>query len=186
MKFIPIKKLKTSLLGMIFGISIGFGYEEFYGIGTWYSFETPTESMSVCFTPPSGCGSLIAREVIMAQKNIYVQAYGLTSYSIKGQLIAASRRGVKVRAILDGSNFSGSKSVVDDLRNAGVEVTRDRVSGIAHNKVIIIDERKVITGSFNFTEAADKRNAENVLLIQDKRIASEYLANWMRRWEVSQ
>lgn len=180
-----LKKLKTSVFGVMIGISIGFGYEEYYGIGTWHSFETPTESMSVCFTPPSGCGSLIAREIVGAKRSIYVQAYGLTSYSIINQLVAASRRGVKVRAILDSTNFSESKSIVEDLRYAGVEVIRDKVSGIAHNKIMIIDGLKVITGSFNFTEAADKRNAENVLLIQDKRIAAEYLSNWQKRLEAS-
>lgn len=167
------------------GISIGFGYEEYYGIGTWHSFETPHESLSVCFTPPSGCGSLIAREVMMAQNNIYVQAYSLTSYAIINQLISVSKRGVKVRAILDNINFSESKSVVEELRSAGVEVLRDSASGIAHNKIMIIDGYKVITGSFNFTEAADKRNAENVLLIQDREIAAEYLVNWKKRWEAS-
>ena len=182
MKF---KKIKISLFGIMLGISLGFGYEEFYGIGTWHSFETPAESMSVCFTPPAGCGSLIAREVMVAQRNIYVQAYSLTSYAIINQLIAASKRGVTVRAILDNVNFSESKSVVNDLRSAGIEVVRDTASGIAHNKVMIIDERKVITGSFNFTEAADKRNAENVLLIQDQKVALEYLANWMKRWDAS-
>ena len=185
MKHIKLKKFKTSILGIIFGISVGFGYEEFYGIGTWHSFETPTESMSVCFTPPSGCGSLIAREIIGAQKSIYLQAYSLTSYAIINQLIAASKRGVRVRAILDNTNYSETKSVVEELSDAGVEITRDKVSGIAHNKVIIIDGRKVITGSFNFTEAADKRNAENVLLIQDKRVAEIYIANWMNRYEAS-
>ena len=185
MKNIRLKKFKTSVFGIMFGISLGFGYEEFYGIGTWHSFETPTQSMNVCFTPPSGCGSLIAREIVTAQKSIYVQAYSLTSYAIINQLIAASERGVKVRAILDNTNFSESKSVVAELQNAGVEITRDKASGIAHNKVMIIDSKKVITGSFNFTEAADKRNAENVLLIQDKRIALEYLSNWMKRWAAS-
>ena len=53
--------------------------------------------------------------------------------------------------------------------------------GIAHNKVIIIDSKKVITGSFNFTSAADHRNAENVILIEDTDIASLYLKNWTNR-----
>ena len=70
-KFIPIKKLKTSLFGIMFGISIGFGYEEFYGIGTRHSFETPTQSLSICFTPPSGCGSLIARKVMMTHNRTF-------------------------------------------------------------------------------------------------------------------
>jgi phospholipase D len=122
---------------------------------------------------------------MMAQSNIYVQAYSLTSYAIINQLITASKRGVKVSAILDNVNFSEGKSVVEELRSAGVEVVRDTASGIAHNKIMIIDEHKVITGSFNFTEAADKRNVENVLLIQDRKVAGEYLANWTRRWEAS-
>ena len=50
MKNIRLKKFKTSVFGIMFGISLGFGYEEFYGIGTWHSFETPTQSMNVYFT----------------------------------------------------------------------------------------------------------------------------------------
>ena len=57
----------------------------------------------------------------------------------------------------------------------------DKMPGIAHNKVIIIDKRKIITGSFNFTNAADTRNAENVLLIEDVNIAQIYLQNWLSR-----
>ncbi len=70
------------------------------------------------------------------------------------------------------------KSVVEDLRRAGVEVIRDKVPGIAHNIV-------TITGSYNFTEAASKRNAKNVIAIQDKKIVREYLDNWIRREEIS-
>jgi phospholipase D len=69
-----------------------------------------------------------------------------------------------------------------DLVNANVSVRIDKVSGITHNKVIIIDEQKVITGSFNFTNAADKRNAENVIIINNKSVAKEYLNNWQKRY----
>ena len=48
-------------------------------------------------------------------------------------------------------------------------------------KVIILDERKVITGSFNFTKSADTRNAENVIIVNDKEVASKYLQNWFSR-----
>ena len=49
---------------------------------------------------------------------------------------------------------------------------------IAHNKVMIIDEEILITGSFNFTKAAEEKNAENLLIIRDKAIASLYIRNW--------
>ena len=47
---------------------------------------------------------------------------------------------------------------------------------------MILDKRRVITGSFNFTNAADTRNAENVLLIDDINVANLYLENWQKRF----
>jgi phospholipase D len=61
----------------------------------------------------------------------------------------------------------------------------DKISGIAHNKVIIIDNEKVITGSFNFTNDADKRNAENVVLIKDPYVAEQYIENWNSRYNAN-
>ncbi|MGC8483733.1 MAG: phospholipase D-like domain-containing protein, partial [Thermodesulfobium sp.] len=62
-----------------------------------------------------------------------------------------------------------------------VPVLIDTVHGIAHNKIMILDDTNVITGSFNFTDAADSRNAENVLIIQDSELARIYKDNWDKR-----
>lgn len=56
---------------------------------------------------------------------------------------------------------------------------------IAHNKVMLIDGATVITGSFNFTAAAQKSNAENLLVLNDQKLADLYRANWERRQVVS-
>ena len=173
--------IRSIIAVMAFGISLGVAYEEIVGIGTWHSYHARTDNINVCFTPPSGCGSLIAQEIVKARKSIYVQAYGLTSISIIHQLKAAKDRGVAVRILLDGGNLSDNKQVLADLQKAGIDVRFDKMPGIAHNKVIIIDNNEVITGSFNFTSAADHRNAENVVLIKDPNIASIYLKNWIRR-----
>lgn len=170
---------------LILGATLGIAYEEMVGIGTWHNFHPETDKLNVCFTPPSGCGDLVAQEIVKAKKTIYVQAYGLTSTSIIYQLKAAQRRGLKVSVLLDGGNLSDNQSVYDDLRNAGIDVYFDKLPGIAHNKVMIIDKHKVITGSFNFTNAADTRNAENVLLIDDINVAFSYLENWQKRKQVA-
>ena len=60
----------------------------------------------------------------------------------------------------------------------GIPTYIDSVNEIAHNKIMIIDQETVITGSFNFTRAAEERNAENVLIIRDKELTREYLENW--------
>lgn len=137
--------------------------------------------IGTCFTPPTGCGTVIANQISKAQDSIYVQAYGFTSGEITHALIEAHKRGVKVRVLLDKSNIGGKHSRMRNLRKAGIEVDIDHISGIAHNKVIIIDNQKVITGSFNFTTSADIKNAENVIIINDKQIAARYLQNWLSR-----
>lgn len=141
--------------------------------------------IGTCFTPPSGCGAVIANQISKAQESIHVQAYGFTSGEIAKALINAHHRGVKVKVLLDKSNIGAKYSKMRDLRKADIEVLIDEVSGIAHNKIIIIDGSAVITGSFNFTTSADIRNTENVIIVQNKPLAQKYLQNWHARYEMS-
>lgn len=115
--------------------------------------------------------------------NHMLRFFGITSNAIIHQLKAAKDRGFKIFVLLDGGNLSDNDSVYRELKAAGLHVGIDKMPGIAHNKVMVIDKHKVITGSFNFTIAADTRNAENVLLIDDLNIASLYLANWESRYK---
>ncbi len=85
---------------------------------------------------------------------------------------------VKVQVILDKSQRTQRYSSVTFLYNQGIPVKIDAEHAIAHNKVIIIDEETVITGSFNFTKAAEEKNAENLLVIHDKKLAERYIKNW--------
>ncbi len=178
----PVKALITLLIS---GFLAGVAFEEFIGIGTWHSYSPPTEKVNICFTPPSGCGALIIQQISRAKKTIYVQAFNFYSEPIARELIKAKRRGVDVRVILDKTNNSNPKSQAASVMREGVEVVMDSVQGIAHNKVMVIDGEKVITGSFNFSDSADIRNAENVVLIEDKGIADSYLENWMSRYTSS-
>ena len=89
-----------------------------------------------------------------------MQAYGLTHPQIINALIKAKQRGVNVRILLDRSNLTQKHSKMKELEVVGIEVTIDKVPGIAHNKIIILDNHTTITGSFNFTVAADTRNAK--------------------------
>jgi phosphatidylserine/phosphatidylglycerophosphate/cardiolipin synthase-like enzyme len=71
------------------------------------------------------------------------------------------------------------------LSNAGIPVWVDTRVSIAHNKVIVLDGKTVITGSFNFTAAAQAKNADNLLVIRDAELAARYRANWENRRAVS-
>lgn len=146
------------------------------------TYPTPRFSYETCFTPPERCGDLIVSYINNAKRSIFVQAYGFTSKKIIDALVQAKNRGLQVEIILDRSNFHKNKhAVLDLLKSNQIEVHQDKVAGIAHNKVMILDDNTVITGSFNFTENADKHNAENVLFINNKDIAKNYYKNWLFR-----
>lgn len=96
-------------------------------------------------------------------------------------MLAAKNRGVKVEVILDKSQRSQKYSLLHYIVDAGIPVWIDTKPAIAHNKIIIIDDKEVITGSFNFTDATQKRNAENLVFISDAKLAQEYTENWKNR-----
>lgn len=176
------------IVGFTFGLAVGNKDVQNFFEDNKAPISTSSDSIllgssqiNLCFTPPSGCGKVIADLISRAAKSIYMQAYGITSDEITGALIAAHDRGVKVRVLLDKSNLRDKYSKMQVLKESEIEVSIDKVSGIAHNKVIIIDEQKVITGSFNFTKSADSRNTENVIIVNDSRIADRYLQNWLLR-----
>ena len=138
----------------------------------------PTTGPSVCFSPGGHCADLVIREIGTANHAIHVQAYGFSHPGIAKALGEAEARGVDVEVILDKSNRSVSYSEASLVANAGIKTFIDSRHPIAHNKVIVIDEREVITGSFNFTKAADEKNAENLLTLNSPALAKQYLDNW--------
>jgi len=144
----------------------------------------------VCFTPGGKCTDLIVSEIAGARHSILVQAYSFTSVPILSALKAAHARGVDVEVIVDRSSAWRSKSgshysAATYLTNAGIPVWVDTKVAIAHNKVMVIDGETVITGSFNFTGAAQNHNAETLMVLVDPALATQYKANWERRRSVS-
>ncbi|GAO97673.1 phospholipase D precursor [Caedimonas varicaedens] len=141
---------------------------------------------SVCFTPGCDCTQFVVQTLGTAQKSVYVQGYGFTSLPIAQALIQAKERGVMIQVILDRSQLHTQYSQLPSLVGAGIPVSIDLISGIAHNKVMIVDEWQVFTGSFNWTTNAQEKNAENLLLIKDATLAGFFLKNWQDRHSASQ
>lgn len=76
---------------------------------------------------------------------------------------------------------------MQQLLTAGIPLRTDSDFKIQHDKVIIVDEQSVETGSYNFTASADRANSENAILIEDEpALATQYLAHWQDRWQRGQ
>jgi len=146
--------------------------------------------IEVCFSPPlpGGCDPIRAIETAIgsARKSILVQAYEITPGPLVTALVAAHRRGVDVRAIVDYRQITDRRnhddaSDVEHLGAAGIPVLVDKPPGLIHDKVMIIDGEVVVTGSFNYTYSAEHRNVENLLVIRDPVLAAQYEQHWKSR-----
>jgi len=142
-------------------------------------------SGSVYFSPKGGCTEAIVNEISQAKSEIYVQAYSFTSAPIAKALVNAHKRGIKVEVILDKSQKRERYTSATFIANAGIPTYIDSVHAIAHNKIMVIDKEIIVTGSFNFTKAAEEKNAENLLILRSKGLASQYLTNWTKHKEHS-
>src|SRR5664280_2634656 len=134
--------------------------------------------IQVYFSPQGGCTEAVVANLDKATNTVLVQAYSFTSAPIGKALVDAKKRGVKVQVILDKSQRTERYSSADFVQRAGIATFIDAKHAIAHNKIMVIDEQTVLTGSFNFTTAAEAKNAENLLVINDPALADKYLANW--------
>ena len=132
----------------------------------------------VCFSPRDGCSDLIVTTLGQAKSTVLVQAFSFTSQPIAQALVDAHRRGVQVEVIVDKSQPTARGNQLDFVAQAGIPVRIDAAHAIAHNKIMVIDAETVITGSFNFTESAEERNAENLVVLKDKVLAARYEGNW--------
>ena len=149
-------------------------------------FAFNVDVTNVCFSPYGGCTHAIVDQIDNAKSEILIQAYSFTSAPIAKALVNAHKRGIYVEIILDKSNKSKKYSAGDFTAHMGVTTYIDSRHAIAHNKIIIIDKEIVITGSFNFTKAAEEKNAENLLVMKSNSLAKTYIDNWNKHKEHSE
>lgn len=157
-----------------------------FGVSALAELPARTAQITVFFSPRGGCAEAVINALEGAKRTVIVQAYSFTSAPIAAALVKAKRRGIDVRVILDKSQRTANYSSADFVARAGIPTFIDAKHAIAHNKVMVIDGVTVLTGSFNFSKAAEESNAENLLVINDPTLAAKYTANWKAHLEHSE
>jgi phosphatidylserine/phosphatidylglycerophosphate/cardiolipin synthase-like enzyme len=150
--------------------------------------------VQTCFSPQGKCSAHILREIEEAKKELLVAVYAFTSDDLAGALVRARKRGLSVQVILDRDfDADNDKSKGKFLEDQKILVRRlpatrsaaaDKESGLMHQKFAVIDRKMVFTGSYNWTQAADNLNDENLLLFRDAgSLAEEYRKVFLQMWE---
>jgi phosphatidylserine/phosphatidylglycerophosphate/cardiolipin synthase-like enzyme len=146
--------------------------------------EPARAQVIVAFTPGDDVAGLIVERIGRAKETVQMQAYLFTDRRIANALLAARKRGVEVEVIGDAAqNDAGGLPHLRALERAGARVFLNAAFAAAHDKVVIVDGARdsaaVITGSYNFTAAAQSRNAENVVVLSGSRaVTDRFVANF--------
>ncbi len=133
------------------------------------------------FTPGDEVDRAIASRIDAARRDVRVAAYLFTNRRIASALVRAAKRGVAVDLVADAAQHaSGGLPRVRELDRAGVRIWLREGLAAFHHKFVVVDGEVVVTGSFNFTQAAQDRNAENVVIIESREVAGRFLAEFER------
>ena len=156
----------------------------------------PTE---VYFSPQGGAQAALEKLIDSARQDICAALYFFTSRPLSAAILRAHKRGVKIQVIIDGNNESDySKGYY--LRQRGVDVRyarglpkkakkskkrkyRVKKFGLMHHKFMVVDDKMVATGSYNWTASAEKWNRENLLIIKSSSLARKYIVEFKKIWE---
>jgi phosphatidylserine/phosphatidylglycerophosphate/cardiolipin synthase-like enzyme len=135
------------------------------------------------FSPRSGCEKSIVEAIDSAELDIQVAAYSFSSKPIAAALYRAVKRGVIVRMLMDRRQETAHYSMVNDLLLNGLIVRIDKIETMMHMKTMCIDSQLTILGSYNFTQSAEKRNAEILCFIESREFAAAVSKNWFKHWQ---
>jgi hypothetical protein len=142
--------------------------------------QTVQQVRKTCFSRVSECSSIIINLINRANRTVHVMVYSFTYDPLADALIMAHGRNVSVVVIIERQQANVTGSVYYKLLNAGVDVRLDSNPYLMHHKVAIIDGWIVITGSYNWSQSAEERNDENIVVIYDEAIAERYEQEFQR------
>ncbi|ECB6713976.1 phospholipase D family protein [Salmonella enterica subsp. enterica serovar Hvittingfoss] len=168
-----MKKLIAAIFSVILGIT------------TLPSLAADSSSVQVGFSPEGSARTLVLGAIASAHSSIRMMAYSFTAMDIMDALVAAKKRGVDIKIVIDerGNRNNISKKAINYVVSNGIALRVDSDFTIQHDKVMIIDGRTVETGSYNFTKAAENKNSENAIVIWNMEpLAKSYLKHWDDRW----
>jgi phosphatidylserine/phosphatidylglycerophosphate/cardiolipin synthase-like enzyme len=135
---------------------------------------------AVCFSRVEQCDNLLINLISQARKSVYVAIYSFTRDGLARALIDAKNRGVEVKIIIEEENAYGQGSDYRMLKEAGVDIRLDGNPALMHHKFMVVDGEIIVTGSYNWSTAAEDRNDENFVVIRDRSVAERFMQEFNR------
>ena len=143
----------------------------------------PTTDVEVIFSPGDHCWQRIAALLKSARHSVDICVFTITDDRITSAILDAHNRKVAVRVITDNDKALDRGSDVERLGRAGVDVCVDRTRHHMHHKFAIFDQKRLLTGSYNWTRSAASSNEENFIVVDDARLRTSFQEEFDRLWK---
>lgn len=134
------------------------------------------------FCPEDSCKENVLKTLDSAEDSIHFMTFSFTDEDIADVLLL---KDVDVKGVVENRNANGIGSQYNRMKDFGMDVVLDKNKNSMHHKVFIVDEKIIITGSYNPTKSGDQRNDENVLIIRDPFIASAFEEEFQRVYNLA-
>ena len=139
------------------------------------------------FSPDDGVLDQIVRVLNGAEESIYFLAYSFTSNDLGAIVREKDAAGLKVQGVMEEEQVNSNQGTeYDPFKQSDVDVRLDGIDGQMHHKVFIVDEKIIVLGSYNFSQSAEERNDENILIVYNEAIAQEFIKEFDRVWAQAQ
>ena len=178
-----LKRLLTFILVFTLGLGVGIAF-------TYH--PAPTIPLALYkaethFSPNGGVAANIIKAINNTKSSIDLAIFDLTSNDITSSLEKAQKRGVKIRIIADSRQAKGHNSMMPTLADDqfNLKITHGEGRGIMHNKFAIFDGKLIVTGSYNWTNNAERFNYENAIFITDPNVIRQYQKEFDKIWRTS-
>lgn len=139
-------------------------------------------NIQILFTPQDQPYQAIVDFIRNSEEEILVAMFSFTHANIALELRNATARGVSVLCILDSGSAQGPYSIYPQLIAWGIPVSLDRCRGDLHHKFAVSDNKKVLTGSGNWSINGTQYNDENFVIIESEKIAQKFKEEFLKYW----
>jgi phosphatidylserine/phosphatidylglycerophosphate/cardiolipin synthase-like enzyme len=137
--------------------------------------------LDIYFSPDDSVQASLLDLVDQARESLYFMAYSFTADPLGDAIRLRAANGVQVSGVMEAEQVSSNIGTeFDAFVQAGLDVRQDGNPGLMHHKVLIIDEQIVVFGSYNFTNSAETRNDENLIVVYSPEIALRFLEEFRR------
>ena len=140
------------------------------------------QTSEVYFSPGEDCRNRIRRAILEARNSLDICVFTISDRFISDPIILKQNEGIQIRVITDNDKCNDIGSEIHDLSVKKIPIKTDNSPAHMHHKFVVIDRSITITGSYNWTHSAAKENQENIIVLHDEKVASNYLKEFEKLW----